>query len=592
MEVSKEMVEKNKVRLLDVLSFVICLVVLWTVYMNTDFKGVDDFLYHMDRLKQMLTCIEDGIYPDYYYNDYFKLGYGSSFLYPQFTLLFFVPFYFMGATALNVAMVVTCVVTHWLGFRTFAKRFSKNWCYAVPLYLGSSCFVTAMNGLDIISSFICCGLSWFFLAYFVDFMRGEGLFTKRKIAMIKASLFFFLMMGTSLISSVVGFVACVFLFILYFRKERMKEYIEFAIINLGMNAFWLCRAVWQIGICTRLDEINENMRIGATRVDCNVGFQTIVPIFGVVESTVLGGNFFNSGYSYFNIFVTIILLYFAIKYHGKLSKKEYFVLGVCLVTMVISNLKVWSIINDIVDLRIQFPIRYGFYVLGALVLIAIRNVDFDKNKLNKQLFICLCLLIIPEVFQITRCMIIRTHVIDADDMYAYLEGEKVFDWGTVDGDYKDWIEYAGSSIINGEYMDKSYTFNYSDFLHYKDTARDQNDVGYPVEYDKNVTVVDVPSHEGDLVLTIPKLWYKGFHCYDEDGNELSEVSKGYSQYCEVSIGDYSGKVYLVWNLPVILQVLKLLCFIFIVILLRLLSMLYALDKKIKTPEMLLTSDSV
>lgn len=586
------MSERKKTILLESLNFVICIAVLWTIYMNTQFKGVDDFLFHMNRLKQMIMCIEDGHYPDYYYNDYFQLGYGSSFLYPQLTLLVFVPFYFMGATQLNVAMLTACVVLHWTGFRAFAKRFTKNWRYAVPLYLGSSCFVTAMNGLDITVSFICCGLSWFFLAFFVDFMREHDSNVKRKIAMIKASLIFFLMLGTSLISTVVGFVACVILFFMYFKKEDIKDYAQFALVNIGLNAFWICRALWQISICTRLDVINENMRLGATRVNCNVGFQTIVPVFGMVESTVLGGNFFNSGYSYFNIFVTSILLFLAIKYHGKLSKKELVVLGFCFVAMVVSNLKVWSLLNNIVDLKVQFPIRYGFYVLGALVLIAIRNVDFNASKLNKQLYICLILLIIPEIFQVTRCMIIRTHVIDADDMYAWLEGDTEFDWGTEGADYKVWVEYAGSTIINGEFMDESYTFNYQDFLHYKDTARDQNDVGYPIEYKENTTVVNVPEHDGDLVLTIPKLWYRGFHCYDEEGNELSEVKMGYSQYCEVNIGDYSGNVYLVWKLPVLFQVLKLLCFMFLALVLRLLCSLYVMKKRLYPTDLRFSSDYV
>ena len=530
----------KKYDIICVLSIILFMVGL---YIETSFEPNGDFLFQMNRLEQMWNSIRHGHYPDFYYNDFYGLGYGSAFFYGQLTLLPFLPIYLLSPRVFYVLQCLTGLVLNYLGVRMFCKRFTKNYKQCTVMFMTSCLIVTFFSGLDLWVNGLNVGLSWFFLAYCVDFFRDA-----KKNSSIKATLMFFLMINTHLISSVLALIVCAILCLLYFKKQRIKDYCLFAIQSFLCCSYWIVRMLWQLDIITRNDEINKRMRLWIETSDKARGcsaYQCYVPFFGYAESCTLSG-VFNSGYSFYNIFIIAFLVVLSVKNKRKHTMRERIVLCICLFVTLISNFKVWNFINgQIVDLIIQFPIRCAFYVLVPCLIVLFRQIDFENIKLNKQILTCMILLSLPEFVLFG----FKTSITDSHYSFGNFDTYYSFVKDYDKADTQDKVDFLiTGQLINAEYLHENFVFSPATFFWQARSVRTNQDEKLEYTIDDNVLITQVPEHDFDMYVTFPKVYYKGYRCVGENGEEF-EVDKWYSQFTKVEVGDYVGELRLFYETP-------------------------------------------
>lgn len=562
---------RSKINKVDVISIILLLGFACLIYIFNDGTGESDYVFQYNRLHQLINCLKDGNYPDLYYSDLYNVGYGSSFFYGQLTLLIFVPFFFLGDKVLFAFVITFVLILSWLGFRSFAKRFTSNYSEIALVYILSAFFINMFTACDLWINYLNVAFSWFFLSFCVDFFRD-----KKKNSYRLASVMFWLMINTHLVSSLIALGACVFIFISYFDKKRFKEYFKFALVTFLLCSFWLIRMLWQFDIIGRADIINNNMIDFAKRmlIDKHKAvyfYQAIIPIFGLVEHALTGARF-ATGYSFFNIFITILVLYFMLKRFKFMSKRELAFLILFLVLSCMSNVLCYYDISQVVNLIWQFPCRYTFYMVGVLLIIAFRNIDFSCKSGNK-LFIILFLFSLLDYcsfFSLTNSSI----WVDVDLLKQYEDSS------FIPKTEREKYAYRESHIINGEYLSETFVFDDETLYVMARQVTDQLGNKYDYSSSANLTEIIVPVHSNDLTLTFPKLFYKGYNLVGENGEKF-ECKMGYSQFIEADIGTYSGKLSLYYKSPLWLVVLRyinmiyVLCFIIHTILLEVKN-----DKKI------------
>ena len=499
----------------------IIMAILYGFICSEDAWYISDLRYLYNRAYQMLSCFKDGNMPWFYYNDFGGVGYGSSFFYGQLTLLPFLWLVPIGFEPFITTYIVTTIVLHFVGSYFLFKRFCKQPYWISVLYL--SCYFSYYNFLTsgTYSNLFAIGLSFFYIAFCIDFFRDKKNF-------IPASLIFYMILNTHLITSIVTFLLTIVLLLYYWDKDRIRDYLRFCIVTTVLGSYVVCNMLYHSGIITRTNEINARViRDLKDSLPRSIDLYMDKVPFGGLFSSLLFKNV--NGYHLFNwVFVGLIIY---LLYKNKvLCNKKLVVLSILAVLVwVLSMRPVWLALNQKVLVPIQFPNRLTPYIICFIFILAFCN--FDKSKWYKLLFItCLPELLIGPLF-----------------MYEIPE------------EYKALVTDLDCQIVNGEYLDKSFIFDKDLFAEYSTTVRDVvTDETYSYKQVKEKLIVE-PIGKDTITLQFPKLYYKGYCLKDNQGNKYN-VYMGKSQFCTAEINNPIGNLVLYYQHPILLKCLWVLTF--------------------------------
>ena len=142
-------------------------------------------------------------------------------------------------------------------------------------------------------------------------------------------------------------------------------------------------------------------------------------------------------------------------------------------------------------------------------------------------------------------------------------------------------------VINGEYLDKSFSWDLNNFEYKKNHVTDQDENEYDFSVFPNKVVVSVHGNRGkDIQLTLPKLYYRGYtfsrvevpeaftamnekefynHTYTPFITNTYNVEIGDSQFIKVDIGASRGTFVLTYEHPVWLILLDAITLIVVVV---------------------------
>ena len=505
----------------------IIIAILYGFICSEDAWYISDLRYLYNRAYQMLSCFKDGNMPWFYYNDFGGVGYGSSFFYGQLTLVPFLWLVPIGFEPFITTYIVTTMILHFTGSYVLFKRFCKQPYWLSVLYI--SCYFSYYNFLTsgTYSNLFAIGLSFFYIAFCIDFFRDNKGFGK-------ASLLFYLIMNTHLITSIVTFGVTVCLVIYYWDKKRFYSYVKFFVVTCILCSYTVCNMLYHSDVISRTTEINarviKDLKDSLPRsIDL---YMDKVP-FGGLFSSLLFKNV--NGYHLFN-WVFIGLIVYLIYKTKVLTNKKLVVLSVLSVLLLILSMRpVWLALNQIVLIPIQFPNRLTPYIICFIFILAFRN--FDKSKWYKLLFItCLPELLVGPLF-----------------MYE------------IPDEYKALVTDLDCQIVNGEYLDESFIFDKDLFELYSDTVMDAaTKETYSFIRDKERIIVNEISNKNNLTLRFPKLYYRGYRLKDALGTNY-KVYKGESQFCTAFVSQPTGSLILWYQHPIWLQALWYLTFMCFII---------------------------
>lgn len=531
--------------------FIIMFIACTVIVGNTDRVLVPDLRYLYNRAEQMLQCIQDGRVPFFYYNDFGGVGYGSSFFYGQLTLYPFLPFVKLGISQfLNAYTIVTIALTY-TGSCYLCKRFSKNYKFISLLFMCSCYTIQSFYSFATLSNMLAIAISFYFIGACIDFFQDNKSF-------IPASIFFYLIMGTHLVTAVISFIICVILFIMYFDKHRFKGYAKFACFTCIICLYYIANILYHYGVVTNISAINNRMltyvEAGNDNVKCN--YQSKLPFTGVIFNIILDkfGYSANDGFHLINLAIVILMLLWG---RHKFSKREISVLAISLVGTIISIRYIWVALNKLWLNPIQFPCRFSSYIVLSMMLILLRNTDL--SKLKQRVFIICCL---PELLLIS------------------------FVTSPTDSSLLLYSNPYSHQVINGEYLDKSFSWDLDDFEYKKSHVTDQYGNEYKYDIYKDKVVIYVTNEHDDLELTFPKLYYKGYtlckvdredsfalmddekyyeSTYLQDITNKYDVEMGDSQFIKAKIGGSSGTFVLQYQHPVWLIILDIIGLLIVII---------------------------
>lgn len=520
--------------------FVVMFIACTVIVGYTDRTLVPDLRYLYNRAEQMLQCIQDGRIPFFYYNDFGGAGYGSSFFYGQLTLYPFLPFVKLGISQFLNAYTIASIALTYTGSCYLCKRFSRNYKFISILFMCSCFIIQSFFSFSTLSNLLATGISFYFIGSCVDFFRDNKSF-------IPASIFFYLLMGTHLVTSVISFIICIMLFIMYFDKKRLKDYIKFACFTCVICAYFIANIIYHWGVVTNTKAINTRMLSYVAEGNGNIitNYQSKLPFTGVLFNIIIDKFGYNSndGFHLINLAVIILLIIWG---RHKFSKREISVFIIDLICTVLSVRLVWVALNKLWLNPIQFPCRFSAYIVLSIMLIFLRNIDL--TKLKKRVFIVCCL---PELLLVSFVTTPLDSSLLTDNTYTY-------------------------QVINGEYLDKSFDWDLTKFEYKKSHVTDQYGNEYKYDIYKDKVVISVVNRYDDLELTFPKLYYKGYtlckvdredsfammndekyyeSTYLQDITDKYDVEMGDSQFIKVSLGGSSGTFVLKYQHPVWLIVL-------------------------------------
>ena len=519
-----------------IIMFLSCIVIV----ANNDRTLVPDICYLYNRAEQMLNCLKDGNLPFFYYNDFGGVGYGSSFFYGQLTLYPFLFFVSKGIDVFINAYTIVMIALTYTGACFLGKRFTKNYKFVALLYMCSCWSVQSFFSFAILSNMLAIAISFYFIGF------------------IPASIMFYLIINTHLVTAIISFIICVMLFIMYFDKSRFKNYLKFALFTTFICSYFLINVLYHLGVVNNTKAINDRMlkfvEAGNATVVCN--YQSKFPFTGVIFNSILVkfGLAGVDGYHLINLSVMILLIIWG---RHKFSKREISCLVISLLATLVSIRYFWVLVNKVWLNPIQFPCRFTAYIVLCILLVFLRNVELSKFK--SRVFVLCCLpelLLIPFVTEpVDRALL------EYNNLYSY-------------------------QVINGEYLDKSFNWSLSDFEYKKNHVTDQDGNEYNFSVFPNKVVVSVRGNKDeDIQLTLPKLYYRGYtfsrvevpetfatineeefynHTYSLYITDTYDVEMGDSQFIKVDIGTTRGTFVLTYEHPIWLILLDMLTLITVV----------------------------
>lgn len=530
---------------------------LFGMYTLTKFYGSNDFYFLYNRIHQLYTCLINGASIHYYYNDLIGVGYGSSFFYGTLGLLPFIPFYMVGIKCLYISYLTIALYVNYKGSMLLFSDYVKEARLCALLYSFSTLMIEFFSSLDIWSNLLNIGISWFLLHFCVKYFRDK--IDKYRYLMC---LTYFVMLNTHIVSSVIVVPFILYLFIIYFDKSRIKNYIKTGILCLLTCLSTLSIILWQISICDNTWKINRDLFEYAKSGSRGSAFPSLVPIFGYI-----GNSLFNilSGYSFVNFGIFCCLVYlFITRVRKYISNKEKVALVSCCILGVFSYFVFWDFIIQYVNIPIQFSVRFAPYILVCVLIIIFKHVDEITIKKSKDFKVALIMLIlcIPDIFLFS----LMTNVVEKDIADGNLMQRVANEGYSTITSEEDLLTVIRMQTANGEYLNSSFERYTEVWNKYAYGVIDQYDILYEFEQsDNGVIKVHIPEHNENLVLHFPRLYYKGFNLV---GNDITfDTEMGESQFIKADIGTYSGDLILYWDSPTWLTLLDLLLVIMLIYLL-------------------------
>lgn len=511
---------------------------LLTIFLALTFLVYEDLVYNPDlrflynRALQMYNCCEDDIVPWFFYNDFNGVGYGSSFFYGYLTLYPFLLFVKLGIKPFLCAYMTTTVVLTYIGSCFLAKRFTTNYRLVGLIFITSSFSIQYLSSLGTYANHLGVALGFFFIAKCIDFFRDNKSF-------IPASILFWLIINTHLISALLNFIVCVLIMIMYYKKDRFIDYVKFALCTCLVCSYFVVNFLYHSNVINNTSSINKQM-IKHISEGFNIGnVQSTTPFLGVLDTIIL--NIFGieipyTGYKVILLSVLILLLIFLVKRFRSLSHREIFCLCVIFIGFILSFKDIWILLNSFFLVPFQFPVRYTPYILLCFIIIACKNVNM------KSWMICLVtLLVLPDVVLNGFC------IMPLSDEYRQEQASLL------------------CQVMNGEYLDKSFTWNLDEFNDNSTHVYDSDGNSYSYDIDKNKLIIHITDAVDETVLQAPKLYYKGYICYDADSGEKFDITMGYSQFINIRLPKgYVGDIVLFYNHPFILQLMCILCIVLVI----------------------------
>lgn len=525
-----------------IVMFLSCMVIVC----NSDRLQLADIKFFYNRAVQMLDCLKDGNIPFFYYSDFGGVGYGSAFFYGQLTIYPFLVFVNKGIDVFINAYTIAMITLTYTGACFLSKRFTKNYKFIALLYM-CSCYITqSMYSFAMLPNIMAIALSFYFIGFCIDFFRDKKSF-------VQASILFYLVINTHLVTAVISFIICVILFIIYFDKSRFKDYIKFELFTTFICSYFLVNAFYHSDIITNTSEINEQMLDHKLGTVCCT-YENWLPFTGILFNCIINMFGFTNlgGYRLLNLAVVLLLITWG---RHRFTRREVFVLITDIVATIVSIDRIWGLINKIWLIPIQFPCRFASYIVLSIIIIFLRNKDLSIWK--RRIFIICCL---PELILMPFVVLPDTNVAATD--YSY-------------------------QVINGEYLDKSFSWDLNNFEYKKNHVTDQDGDEYDFSVFPNKVIVSVHgSKDKDIQLTLPKLYYRGYtfsrvevpeaftamnekefynHTYTPFITNTYNVEIGDSQFIKVDIGASSGTFVLTYEHPVWLILLDAITLIIVVV---------------------------
>ena len=463
------------------------------------------FLYN--RAFQMWDCLRHGFWPFLYYNDVGGIGYASPIFYGQLTLLPFIPL--LGSISSFIrGYFLVCVVLNFFGFRFLCKRFSSYATLSACFYVLGVPFVT-LCGSGMYAFVLGLGFSWFFFGYCVDYFRDNR-------NLFPLVLFYFLIWQSNFNAVALATLVCFCLFCCYFRLSHWRAYVR----------LFLC-----VLLLVSYDIVNMLVHLDALRLsDFSLGFLGDMSKERIVMSTSPFGGFLYRSIQYVRYngdlccgfmsfgFFCAFTHYWVFYGRDKSMVMRVRAVAVWMISIVgyLAGIHtVWGHVFKATHAFFQFPIRYFILCYGFIVVVLAKVI---KNTKFAHIVLILALL---DIF-ITNPLSVGVSSGEMDFVFQRIV----------------YAEYAGSNFVRGI---ETYDI-------YSSAVVSSSGREYSYVNDYNGLTVDCFGNVGDEVLTLPKLYYRGYKATGS-GDETFVVRSGYSNYCEVDIGDYQGSLILRYETP-------------------------------------------
>lgn len=505
----------------------ICIVGLFSLLcFNEGLTFVGDNIFLHNRLVQIRDCFRHGLYPFLYYEDAGGIGYGTPIFYGQLTLFPFIPF----ADDISVFMrlyFLCCLLLNFFGFRCFLTRLSENATLVSCFYITSMAFFGLCGG-NIPANIMGVGWSWLFFAYCIDYFRdGRGF--------VPLILTYFMIWQSNFNAVVLATIVCFGIFIVYFRSDRLLSYVKllfgvlavvgFDIVNMAVHA----DAIHTVSPADMLSLFEAN---GDVRV------MSVLPLGGYVFHNILDGVDRKTAFMTFGVFA--VFVYYVCRYIWRESLRfrvcSAVILSLTAVGYVVGLYPVWAVVYQATGAFFQFPIRYYVLLFGFVLAILSRVI-----RPNALVYLAV-LLCVVDVFLANP---FSSDVSDPSDIVLY-------------------------QIGNGEYASDSFVRSESVYLTYSSSVQSRSGAYYSFGREYGTVTVDCSSNPGVDIITLPKLYYYGYQAVGANGKRFS-VHSGFSNYCEIDIGGYTGTLTLSYRVPVwpmalfVLQIVSVCCLLFIII---------------------------
>lgn len=500
---------------------------------NDGLTGAGDYVFLINRLQQIRDCFENGLYPFLYYEDAGGIGYGSPIFYGQLTLFPFLPLADDSSAFLR-AYLLCCLVLNFCGFRCFLKRISSYATLGTCFYIFSMPFV-GIFACNLPAFALAVGFSWFFFAYCIDFFRdGQSFYL--------LILTYFMIWQSNFNTTVLSTLVCFGIFCVYFKRERVLDYVKLLIFVFVLILYNL------VNIVVHKDAIAP--------MSADVMLSTIVwgSDYRVMSNAPIGSHLLrlsvdwadcHTGFLNFGAFG--VFLYYVTHYIKTQSKRFLVCSGIIGVALVVGYAvgmpQVWPEFYRATNLFFQFPIRY-YIILFGFTLAVLARVIRPNRWVYAILVFCILDIAIVNPFK---------------------------------SEVSTRIEYVGLQLANSEYASADFIRDYDTYLEYCDSVHSERGYSYDFERSYNEVRVDCSSNVSGDVLTLPKLYYNGYRATGSDG-ETFTVRGGYSNYCEVDIGDYQGVLTLLYQVPGVVL------FFFYIQLMCIASILYRITKLYIVPK--------
>lgn len=485
---------------------------LFVVYMllcfDDDLSKVGDQMFLYNRAVQIKDCLANGVWPFLYYEDVGGIGYGTPIFYGHLTLFPFI--FFLDDIAVFVKLYyLACLLLNFFGFRCFIKRISENATLTACFYIFSMAFLGIYHG-NLPANAMAVGWSWFFFAACIDYFRdGHGF--------AFFILTYFMIWQSNFNATVIATLVCFGIFCVYFQREQILGYVRLAVataLTMGFNI---------VNMFVHRDAIalqDAESMLSVLNPESDARVMSLWPLGGYIARS--SNDILDGCIGFMTVALFVLFIYSIVRGIGKESlrfKICSLIIGVAVVVgHILGTYGIWSVVYKATQMFFQFPIRYYVILFGFALAVFSRVV-----KSNWVVYV-VCIWCVLDIF------IVNPFRSEETEFYYYVSAQ----------------------MANGEYASSDFIMDYEIYSDYRDNVHSKNGFEYPHTHEYNLIIVDCSANVGEDTLTLPKLYYYGYQATGPNGERFT-VSSGYSNYCEVDIGNYHGELCLQYRLPLVLK---------------------------------------